>query len=128
MSNAVGGIFDTVGSIFGIKGAGGIFHGADYSGYNEMVAQYDNLSDIWDEPLDKKKAYINESYGAEASKAGEESSEYCKKRAGCTKETCRGTPECRQAVSEVTAVATGCGKAPTNGKDRTGVMSLGRYP
>ena len=24
--------------------------------------------------------------------------------------------------------ATGCGKAPTNGKDRTGVMSLGRYP
>ena len=56
VSNAVGGIFDTV----------------DYSGYNEMVAQYDNLLDIWDELLDKKKAYINESYGAEASKAGEE--------------------------------------------------------
>ena len=36
------------------------------------VAQYDNLLDIWDELLDKKKAYINESYGAEASKAGEE--------------------------------------------------------
>lgn len=72
VSNAVGGIFDTVGSIFGIKGAGGIFHGADYSGYNEMVAQYENLLDIWDELLDKKKAYINESYGAEASKAGEE--------------------------------------------------------
>ena len=34
--------------------------------------RYDNLLDIWDELLDKKKAYINESYGAEASKAGEE--------------------------------------------------------
>lgn len=55
VSNAVGGIFDTVGSIFGIKGAGGIFHGGDYSGYNEMVAQYDNLLDIWDELLDKKR-------------------------------------------------------------------------
>ena len=59
MSNAVGGIFDTVGSIFGIKGAGGIFHGADYSGYNEMVAQYDNLLDIWDELLVPEPCFVS---------------------------------------------------------------------
>ena len=46
--------------------------GADYSGYNEMVDQYNRLNEIWDELIDKKKEYIETSYGAEAQKVGEE--------------------------------------------------------
>lgn len=49
----------------------GLF-GADYSGYEKMVAKYDVLLDVWDQLLDKKKAYIKESYSTEAVKAGEE--------------------------------------------------------
>lgn len=44
--------------------------GADYSGYDAMVQKYDVLMDVWDQLLTKKKAYIKESYGAEATKAG----------------------------------------------------------
>lgn len=46
--------------------------GADYDDYNEMVAKYDTLLDVWDQLFDKKKAYIKESYGIEATKAGQE--------------------------------------------------------
>lgn len=46
--------------------------GADYDDYNEMVAKYDTLLDVWDQLLDKKKAYIKESYGIEATKVGQE--------------------------------------------------------
>lgn len=70
--HSTGGILDTVGEIFGIKGAGGFFKGADYSGYNEMVAQYSRLNDIWDELIDSKKEYIEMSYGEEAVKASKE--------------------------------------------------------
>ena len=45
---------------------------ADYDDYNELVEQYDTLIDVWDQLLDKKKAYIKESYGIEATKAGQE--------------------------------------------------------
>lgn len=73
--NAIGGTVEVPFKMLGIDlGLGG----ADYSGYNEMVAQYDNLLEIWDELLDKKKAYIKESYGAEAAKAGEEALEIAK--------------------------------------------------
>lgn len=46
--------------------------GADYSGYESMVARYEVLLDIWDELIDKKRDYINESYGKEASQAADE--------------------------------------------------------
>lgn len=75
VANAIGGTVEVPFKMLGIDlGLGG----ADYSGYNEMVAQYDNLLEIWDELLDKKKAYIKESYGAEAAKAGEEALEIAK--------------------------------------------------
>lgn len=70
--HAAGGLWDSIGRLFGIKGLGGIFKGADYSGYNEMVDQYNRLNEIWDELIDKKKEYIETSYGAEAQKVGEE--------------------------------------------------------
>lgn len=75
VANAIGGTIEVPFKMLGIDlGLGG----ADYSGYNEMVAQYDNLLEIWDELLDKKKAYIKESYGAEAAKAGEEALDIAK--------------------------------------------------
>lgn len=70
--HAAGGLWDSIGRLFGVKGLGGIFKGADYSGYNEMVDQYNCLNEIWDELIDKKKEYIETSYGAEAQKVGEE--------------------------------------------------------
>lgn len=70
--HAAGGLWDSIGRLFGVKGLGGIFKGADYSGYNEMVDQYNRLNEIWDELIDKKKEYIETSYGAEAQKVGEE--------------------------------------------------------
>ena len=62
---AIGG---ALGLASGLVGA----FGADYSGYNAMVQKYDVLMDVWDQLLDKKKAYIKESYGAEATQAGSE--------------------------------------------------------
>lgn len=70
--HAAGRLWDSIGRLFGVKGLGGIFKGADYSGYNEMVDQYNRLNEIWDELIDKKKEYIETSYGAEAQKVGEE--------------------------------------------------------
>lgn len=59
--HAAGGLWDSIGRLFGVKGLGGIFKGADYSGYNEMVDQYNRLNEIWDELIDKKKEYIETS-------------------------------------------------------------------
>lgn len=61
-----------IGGALGIASSLSGMFGADYSGYNEMVAKYDVLLDVWDELLDKKRAYIKESYSTEAVKAGEE--------------------------------------------------------
>ena len=53
--------------------------GADYSRYNEMVDEYNKLNEIWDELIDKKKEYIDMSYGPEAAKAGDEAIEIANK-------------------------------------------------
>lgn len=62
---AIGGALGLASGLVGVLGA-------DYSEYNSMVQKYDVLMDVWDELLNKKKAYIKESYGAEATKAGAE--------------------------------------------------------
>lgn len=75
MSVLTGGLQTIKGTVKSIVSLGGtikLFNGADYSDYNEMVKKYDTLMEVWDQLLDKKKAYIKESYGAEAVKAGEE--------------------------------------------------------
>lgn len=73
VANLAGHMWDTIGSFFGVKGLGGIFYGADYSGYENMKSQYETLSGIWDELIDKKQQYIDISYGEEAEKAYQES-------------------------------------------------------
>lgn len=70
--SAVSGISKVVDSLDGL-------FGADYSRYNEMKAQYDTLNTIWNELIDKKKEYINTSYGAEANKVGKEALELAEK-------------------------------------------------
>ena len=55
------------------------FKGADYTHYNDMVEEYTNLNKIWDELIDKKKEYIDISYGAEANKVGREALELVEK-------------------------------------------------
>ncbi len=67
--SAIGGTIEVPFKMLGIDlGLGG----ANYTEYDEMVAKYDTLLDVWDQLLDKKKAYIKESYGIEATKAGQE--------------------------------------------------------
>lgn len=73
VGNLAGHMWDTIGSFFGVKGLGGIFYGADYSEYENMKSQYETLSDIWDELIDKKQQYIDISYGEGAEKAYQES-------------------------------------------------------
>lgn len=70
--NLAGHMWDTIGGLFGVKGLGGIFYGADYSGYESMKSQYETLIDIWDTLIDKKTEYIDINYGTEAQKAAEE--------------------------------------------------------
>lgn len=70
--NLAGHMWDTIGSLFGVKGLGGIFYGADYSGYDNMKNQYETLIDIWDSLISKKQEYIDIDYGVEAQKAAEE--------------------------------------------------------
>lgn len=70
---AIGGpLGAAIGGALGLASSLSGMFGADYSGYEKMVAKYDVLLDVWDQLLDKKKAYIRESYSTEAVKAGEE--------------------------------------------------------
>lgn len=86
----VGNIFSSIGSmVSGIMsadwnpwswiGADKLFKGADYSDYNDMVEEYGKLNEIWSELIDKKREYIDMSYGAEADKAGREAEELLNK-------------------------------------------------
>ena len=62
------GIGEAIGGIFGLGGA-------DYSEYYDMKSKYDQLSEVWDELIAKKKEYIDIDYGIEAQKAGTEALE-----------------------------------------------------
>lgn len=70
--SVLAGVGNTIAGLFG-------FGDADYSRYNEMVDEYNKLNEIWDELIDKKKEYIDMSYGPEAAKAGDEAIEIANK-------------------------------------------------
>lgn len=63
--NGVVSLGESIGGIFGLGGA-------DYSAYNAMKEKFDALNEVWDEILQKKRAYINQSWGIEAQRAGDE--------------------------------------------------------
>lgn len=46
--------------------------GADYSSYNKMKEEYDNLLGVWDSLIDRKREYIDIDYADEARKVGQE--------------------------------------------------------
>lgn len=66
---AWGNVFQGIGNIFGIDFGLGK---ADYSGWQEADAKYRQLSEVWDSLIDKKKEYLNMSWGVEAQNVGEE--------------------------------------------------------
>ena len=68
----VGGIMNTAKGIGTIVNAVEGLFGADYSSYNKLVEQYERLIDVWDDLLDKKREYLDTSYGAEALRAEKE--------------------------------------------------------
>lgn len=66
IGNAVNSIFkDIFGLNLGISGA-------DYSDYNKAKAEYDNLINVWDTLISKKKQYLSEHWGTEAQNASKE--------------------------------------------------------
>lgn len=76
----VGGAMSAVSGISSVvKALDGLF-GADYSRYNEMKSQYEVLNSVWDELINKKKEYIDMSYGDEAYKVGKEAEELIKQQ------------------------------------------------
>ncbi|WP_294590831.1 tape measure protein [uncultured Bacteroides sp.] len=75
----LGGVMSAVSGISSVVSALDGLFGADYSHYNEMKEQYDTLNSIWDELIDKKKEYIDTSYGIEANKAGKEALDLAQK-------------------------------------------------
>ena len=56
----------------------GISHSEEEDSYKKMIAEFENLRDIWDEIIDKKREYLNESWGTEAMKAAEEANRIAK--------------------------------------------------
>ena len=68
----VGGIMNTAKGIGTIVNAVEGLFGADYSSYERLVEQYDRLISVWDDLLDKKREYLDTSYGAEALRAEKE--------------------------------------------------------
>lgn len=82
MSIITGGLQTVKGALTSVISLGGLIlglSGADYSRYDEMKAQYENINSIWDELISKKKEYIDISYGTEALKAGQEALDIIKK-------------------------------------------------
>ncbi|MBR8725806.1 phage tail tape measure protein [Bacteroides pyogenes] len=68
----VGGAMSAISGISQVVDALDGLFGADYSRYNAMKEQYDTLNSIWDELIEKKRKYIETSYGVEAVKVSEE--------------------------------------------------------
>ena len=68
----VGGIMSAVNGIADVITNLDTLFGADDTGYEEMKNQYEIINEIWDSLIEKKKEYIDISYGKEAVKAGKE--------------------------------------------------------
>ena len=77
LGNAAGKMWGGLGNVLTLGQVN--FGGPDYSGYNEMVDQYNRLNEIWDELIDKKSEYIEMSYGSEAAKVGQEALDLAQK-------------------------------------------------
>lgn len=64
IGTAVNSIFDTFGLGIGISDAN--------TKYKDAKAEYENLVDVWDSLIERKKTYLSENWGSEAANAAEE--------------------------------------------------------
>ena len=83
MSIVTGSLQTIKGALTSVVSLGGLIPGlggADYSRYNDMVEEYTRLNEIWDELIDKKREYIDMSYGVEADKVGQEAIDLVEKQ------------------------------------------------
>lgn len=73
-----------------IQGALRLFNfGPDYSEYEELKQQYEAINDIWDNLIDKKKEYIDISYGQEVRQTEQEIIDLVNKQTESYKELAR---------------------------------------
>lgn len=73
-----------------IQGALSLFNfGPDYSEYEELKQQYEAINDIWDNLIDKKKEYIDISYGQEVRQTEQEIIDLVNKQTESYKELAR---------------------------------------
>ena len=82
----VGGLMSAATGISKIVSAVDSLFGADYSSYEKLVEQYNKLIDVWDELLEKKREYLDTSYGAEAIRAEKEATDILNKEAQAWRE------------------------------------------
>lgn len=64
LTNAFKGVGETIGGIFGFGGSGA----RRMREYQEAVAKYSSLKTVWDDLIDRKKEYLNMSWGIEKNK------------------------------------------------------------
>lgn len=64
VTNAFKGVGETIGGIFGFGGSGA----RRMREYQEAVAKYSSLKTVWDDLIDRKKEYLNMSWGVEKNK------------------------------------------------------------
>lgn len=73
-----------------IQGVFSLFNfGPDYSEYEELKQQYEAINDIWDNLIDKKKEYIDTSYGQEVCQTEQEIIDLVNKQTESYKELAR---------------------------------------
>lgn len=73
-----------------IQGVFSLFNfGPDYSEYEELKQQYEAINDIWDNLIDKKKEYIDISYGQEVRQTEQEIIDLVNKQTESYKELAR---------------------------------------
>lgn len=92
--------------------------GADYAEYNKVKVQYENLTEIWDSLISKKKEYMDIHWGKEAVSAGEEAKEMLEAEIDQTKEVAKARLSSgKSAGSHSIAVRMWSGSYKYNGKN-----------
>lgn len=80
----VGSVFNGIASWFGVDDLFGLH--ADYSGYNSAKEAYEQLVNVWDDLIDRKRTYLRENWGNESVQAAKEAMSLLKSEIEQTKE------------------------------------------
>lgn len=80
-------VFQGIGNWFGAGDFFGLH--ADYTAYNEAKEAYEQLVNVWDDLIDRKRTYLKESWGTESIQAGKEALRLLQSEIEQTKELAR---------------------------------------